>query len=98
MNQFFYIIIWYFVIQIIGFLTLPLTIKICNRLKNYGYPISKILGLVLFSYISYVLSSFYIDACSGKLSIILMTGIFFIFLWLEKKSLKIFYQKQKKIS
>lgn len=50
------IIYLWLIITLLGFLTFPLIFFISPRLKDRGYSISKILGLVLVTYLSWILS------------------------------------------
>ncbi|MFZ3168693.1 MAG: DUF2298 domain-containing protein [Candidatus Methanoperedens sp.] len=50
------IAIWWLVLEIIGFLTLPISCYLCRNLKDSGYCISKPFGLLLLTYISWIIS------------------------------------------
>lgn len=47
---------WYLLIVFIGIISLPLTVNICRNLPERGYSVSKILGILLLAYVSWVLS------------------------------------------
>lgn len=47
---------WYLLIVFLGLITLPLTVTICRNLPDRGYSVSKILGILLLAYASWVLS------------------------------------------
>ncbi len=47
---------WYLLIVFLGIITVPLTVIICRNLPERGYSVSKILGILLLAYISWVLS------------------------------------------
>ena len=49
--------IWYFVILILGFIFFPLSKKIFNNFIDKGYPLSKILAILVVSYIVYAIGS-----------------------------------------
>ena len=57
MMQLAYAIVWWLVLLVIGLITFPLVSRVCNRLPDKGYSISKILGLVLVTYFSFLLAS-----------------------------------------
>ncbi|VVB88908.1 Uncharacterised protein [uncultured archaeon] len=57
--NFFDIVIWWLVLEIIGFAALPIASHICVNLKDKGYSLSKPLGLLLLTYISWLLSVFW---------------------------------------
>lgn len=50
------IAIWWLVLELIGFISLPISYHICSNLKDNGYSISKPLGLLLITYISWIIS------------------------------------------
>ena len=50
------IAIWWLVLEIIGFLALPISCYFCRNLKDSGYCASKPLGLLLVTYISWIIS------------------------------------------
>jgi len=60
MIQIAYVILWWFILLIIGLITFPLVSRVCHRLPDKGYSISKILGLLLFMYFSWLLASAHI--------------------------------------
>jgi YYY domain-containing protein len=47
---------WYLLIVFIGIISLPLTVTICRNLPDRGYSVSKILGILLLAYVSWILS------------------------------------------
>ena len=60
MIQVAYAVIWWFILLVIGLLTFPLVSRVCGRLPDKGYSISKILGLLLLTYFSWLLASLHI--------------------------------------
>ncbi|VVB52980.1 Uncharacterised protein [uncultured archaeon] len=50
------IAIWWLVLEIIGFITLPFSCYLCRNLKDSGYCISKPFGLLLLTYIGWIIS------------------------------------------
>lgn len=50
------IAIWWLVLEISGFVNLPLTSYLCRGLKDHGYCISKPLGLLFLTYITWIVS------------------------------------------
>lgn len=57
-SNLFDIVIWWLVLEIIGFAALPIVQQISRNLKDKGYSISKPLGLLLLTYISWIISIF----------------------------------------
>ncbi len=66
------IAVWWLVLEIIGFASLPIASHISRNLKDNGYSISKPLGLLLLTYISWIISVF---AGYSYFSILLSLGI-----------------------
>jgi YYY domain-containing protein len=60
MLQIAYAIIWWFILLVIGLLTFPLVSRVCGRLPDKGYSISKILGLLLLTYFSWMFASLHL--------------------------------------
>lgn len=56
MQYLFEAIKWWLVIEIIGFIALPITGYLCRELPGRGYAVSKIMGLLLLTYFSWVLT------------------------------------------
>jgi YYY domain-containing protein len=55
-----YAVIWWLLLVVLGLLTFPLVSRLCGRLPDKGYSISKILGLLLLTYFSWLLASLHI--------------------------------------
>jgi YYY domain-containing protein len=52
-----YIIFWWLALEIIGLVSFPLVSRICGRLKDQGYAISKPFGLLFLTFFTWLLSS-----------------------------------------
>jgi uncharacterized membrane protein len=50
------IIIWYAAITITGIVTLPIVSMVCKNLADQGYCISKIIGILILTYLTWILS------------------------------------------
>lgn len=57
MIQIAYAVIWWLILLVVGLITFPLVSRVCSRLPDRGYSISKILGLLLITYLSWLLAS-----------------------------------------
>jgi len=82
------IAIWWLVLEIIGFLALPVSFYLCRNLKDHGYSISKPLGLLLTTYFSWIISYFTGYSYFSVLFSFALTGIlsfFLYFMYLKKK-------------
>ena len=67
-------IIWILFIQFIGLLTFPLSFLVFGALRDRGYFLAKTLGLLVVSYLVWIISSFQIVGFSVQ-SIILVMGL-----------------------
>ncbi len=52
------IIVWWLALEIIGLTALPIASQVSRNLKDKGYSVSKPLGLLLLTYISWIISFF----------------------------------------
>lgn len=50
------IAVWWLVLEITGFVTLPISFYVCRNLSDHGYSVSKPLGLLLVTYLSWIIS------------------------------------------
>ncbi len=60
MIQIAYAIIWWLILLVIGLITFPLVSRVCGGLLDKGYSVSKILGILLFTYFSWLLASLHL--------------------------------------
>jgi YYY domain-containing protein len=84
------IAIWWLVLEVIGFLALPVSFYLCRNLKDHGYSVSKPLGLLLTTYFSWIIS--YVTGYSyfSVLFSFAMTGIISLliyFMYLKKSQI-----------
>ncbi len=82
MNMYFFeIITWLFVIEIIGFIALPIAGYLCRELPDHGYSVSKIMGLLLLTYFSWILTYSGIGYSTSVvfISLILLTAVSYVF-------------------
>lgn len=56
MSDYFHVILWFFLIEALGFISIPLSGNAGNRLADRGYSVAKILGIVLVTYFSWIFS------------------------------------------
>jgi YYY domain-containing protein len=71
---------WYFLILILGWVTFPLTYRLCAKLPDRGYALSRILGLLVWGFIFWI---------AGNLRLLQNTpgGIAFAFIGLSALSI-----------
>jgi YYY domain-containing protein len=60
MIQLAYAVIWWLILLFLGLIIFPLVSRMCGRLPDKGYSISKILGLLVLTYFSWLLASLHI--------------------------------------
>ena len=60
MIQIAYAFVWWLVLLVVGLIAFPLVSRVCGRLPDKGYSISKILGLVFITYVSWLLASLHL--------------------------------------
>lgn len=93
------ILIWWFLAEILGLISFPLVFRFCRNLPDRGYSISKIMGILLVSYITWMLSIFILDY--NLLTILFSSFIVFIFstyiLFHDKIELIKFLKENKRI-
>ena len=71
-------VIWYLVISILGWITFPIAYRLFPGLVDRGYSFSRVLGLLLWGYIFWLLASFGVlsnQFSSILFSLFLLTGI-----------------------
>lgn len=81
MQYIYEIISWLFVIEIIGFIALPITAYLCCELPDYGYSVSKIMGLLFLTYFSWILtySGFTYSTLVVFFSLFLLAAVSYVF-------------------
>jgi len=73
-----YFVIWYLVISILGWITFPIAYRLFPGLVDRGYSFSRVLGLLLWGYIFWLLASFGVlsnQFSSILFSLFLLTGV-----------------------
>ena len=60
MSEFLYIVSWFLIIEIIGFISFPIVLFTCSNLNDKGYSLSKTLGILLLTFITWILVSLHI--------------------------------------
>jgi YYY domain-containing protein len=92
MNEIIFIGIWWFILELIGFITVPITVFMSRNLFDKGYSISKILGIVLLTYFSYVFGRYgilFFDFITIVLTMLLILCLSFFLLIYKNTSKKI---------
>jgi YYY domain-containing protein len=60
MMQVTYAICWWLIIEVIGWLSFPLVSRVCGSLADRGYAISKLVGMVLLTFLCWLISSLHL--------------------------------------
>jgi len=91
-------VIWWVLIEILGIISFPLVFNFCKNLPDKGYSISKIMGILLVSYLSWILgiSGLFNYNVTTILIAILIISFLSIFIFYKKKSDIIKFFKEKK--
>ena len=85
---------WFFMLELLGLLTFPITFVIARNLKDQGYGISKILSILLITYLTWIIVNFGVmpyGIFSISLSITLLLFLSFYFLKLYKSEIIKFF-------
>ena len=85
------VLTWWFFLFIIGVITIPLTTKLFGQFFDRGYAFSKILGLLLLSYLSWLLPSLHLLKFNQTTILLilsflaLLNGLIFLNNWRVRK-------------
>lgn len=89
MIQVAYVIFWWLALVVIGLISFPLVSRICGKLPDKGYSISKLVGLVILTFLVWMISSLHLLPF-GPISILISFLLLAVFsLFLGRKHLKI---------
>jgi YYY domain-containing protein len=80
-----YTAIWYLLTVFLGIVLLPITVSVCSSLPDRGYSISKILSILLFSYISWMLTYVIGYSRYGIILSLLLICIFSVYTWIKSR-------------
>jgi len=94
------IVYLWFVITVLGLIAFPLVFVAAGRLRDRGWSISKVVSLVLVTYVSWLLSSLKIasfGAASVGLGAILLAAVSVFFAWRNRRELFSFLQENRRL-
>ena len=97
MMQVAYAICWWLIVEVIGWLSFPLVSRVCSSLADRGFAISKLVGMVLLTFLCWLISSLHLLPF-GYISLItsvLLLGA--VSLFLGRKQLKIVSENRRSI-
>ena len=78
------IAVWWLVSEITGFVTLPISSYLCRNLSDKGYSVSKPLGLLLVTYISWIISIISGYSYISVLLSFVVIAVFSLFIYKKK--------------
>ncbi len=78
------IAVWWLVFEIIGFVTLPISSYLGGNLSDHGYSISKPFGLLLITYLSWIISIVLGYSYISVLLSIAVIAAFSLFIYIKK--------------
>jgi YYY domain-containing protein len=97
MRQVAYVACWWLALEVIGLISFPLVSRVCSGLGDKGYSISKLVGLLILTYLAWMLSSLKLlpfGTISILVSFILLAALS---LFLGRKHLRIANWPRKQI-
>ena len=95
-----YVIFWWFILEVIGLISFPLVSRLFGGLPDRGYSISKPVGLLLLTYIVWIISSFHIMPFGGgSLAVsFLLLAVFLLYFGRKNLNIREWPRKQILIS
>lgn len=89
MNYVAYAFVWWLILAVIGLITFPLVSSICSKLPDRGYSISKIVGLLIVTYLTWIMPSLHIMKFGLGVIVLSLLILAIISFFLGRKQLKI---------
>ncbi len=83
--QILYAAVWYLLAVFLGVILLPITSTACSSLHDLGYSVSRILGILLLAYVSWVLSYFIGHSRFTIILSLLLICIFSVYMYARLK-------------
>jgi YYY domain-containing protein len=94
------VFIWWFLIEVLGLLSIPIVFSICKNLPDNGYFISKIIGMLLVTYITWILVNigiFEYGIFAILVSVLIIFVVSFHLFTKEIKNITTFFREKKKL-
>ena len=89
MIQVAYVIFWWLALVVIGLISFPLVSRVCDKLPDKGYSISKLVGLVILTFLVWIISSLKILPFGYASILISLFVLAALSLYLGRKNLRI---------
>ena len=97
MIQVAYVLFWWLALVIIGLISFPLTSRVCSSLADKGYSISKLVGLLILTYLAWMISSLKLLSFGWVSILISFLLLAALSLYLGRKNLRITNWPRKSI-
>lgn len=83
------VLIWYLSLTFLGWVTYPLVRKVFNSLPDRGYPLSRLMGMLLWSYFVWLGGSYKIPVTRTTITgvLVLLIGVGMVLAWLQRKDI-----------
>ncbi len=85
MLEYLHIILWFILIETLGFITIPLTKSAGNRLADGGYSVARVSGIILVTYFSWIFSYIMGFSLTAVLTAFLFLCLISIILYRKKR-------------
>jgi YYY domain-containing protein len=92
-------VVWYLFIFLLGLVTYPLTRRVLPGLADKGYALSRVLGLVIFAYVPWLLGSLGVPVSRGLLGIVFaaMTLVGAWQAWVQREALRAEWKSNRRM-
>jgi len=96
-----FFILWYLLITLLGLLAFPLAYKLLPALADRGYALSRILGLLVWSYLFWILGSLGIlqNDIGGEIVVLLLLAAFGFWAWrsIDGDEVRLWLRRQRRM-
>ncbi|KPL21745.1 MAG: hypothetical protein AMJ93_08860 [Anaerolineae bacterium SM23_84] len=94
------VVSWWLIMEVMGLLVLPLSLRVFRHLPDRGYALAKPLGLLLTGYLLWIGASFGFlsNSRTGILFCMVLVGLASLVLWQrERGSIRTFFSRNKRV-
>jgi YYY domain-containing protein len=91
------VVVWWGSIAVLGFITLPVTWLAFPGLRDRGYPMARIIGLLIVSWLSWILASSATRFTQGSIafSVLILAAVSLLILWRNREQLVEYIKRNK---
>ncbi len=100
MNQVTAVLLWYFLVSLVGWITLPAAYRLLKFLPDRGYTLSRPLGLLVWGYLFWLLTSFGVlrnDSGGVLFALLLLAGISLLLIRREAAAFRDWLRSQSRL-